>query len=258
MQLIYILLSLFALPAHSLFILVPLYLYPGTSGSAWSNVTAAIAASPKVNWQIIINPNSGPGTYPPDANYITAVSKINSYPNALTLGYVDTDYTRTPYATLTSQIDLYAKWSTYTAANISISGIFFDDVNNTAASAVYSYYQKAGTYAYNKIPSDVTPVVLNPGAAAPAPLFKYADTVLEYEGTLQGYKDGVTIDGFTKGYNSQAAVVIHDTTDTAAVKSQVHTMALRGVQAVYYGVDCCYHVFSASLLSLVASAVLAG
>ena len=258
MQLIYIFLSLFALPAHSLFLLVPLYLYPGTSGSAWSNVTAAIAANPKVNWQIIINPNSGPGTYPPDANYITAISKINSYPNALTLGYVDTDYTRTPYATLTSQIDLYAKWSTYTAANISISGIFFDDVNNTAASAVYSYYQKAGTYAYNKIPSSITPVVLNPGAPAPAPLFKYADTVLEYEGTLQGYKDGVTIDGFTKGYNSQAAVVIHDTTDTAAVRSQVHTMALRGVQAVYYGVDCCYHVFSASLLSLVASAVLAG
>lgn len=101
-------------------------------------------------------------------------------------------------------------------------------------------------------------MVLNPGAPAPAPLFRYADTVVEYEGPLQSYRNGTTIDTFTQGYNAQAAVVIHTTTDTAAVRSQVHTMAQRGVQAVYYGVDCCYHLFSASLLSLVASAVLAG
>lgn len=258
MQLSYLLPFVFALPARSLFILVPLYLYPGTSASAWSNVTDAIAANPKVNWQVIINPNSGPGTYPPDANYIAGVSKINSYPNALTLGYVATDYTRIPYASLTSQIDTYAKWSTYTNSNISISGIFFDEVNNTAASTVYTYYQRAAEHAYAEVPSAITPVVLNPGAPAPAEMFDYADTIVQYENSLENYKDGTTINTFTPGYNGQTAVIVHTTTNTETVNSLVHTMAQRGVEAVHFGVDCCYNTFSASLLSLVASAVLAG
>lgn len=143
MKLSYIIPFLLAIPAHSLFIMVPLYLYPDTSASAWSNVTAAIAANPKVNWQIIINPNSGPGVYPPDANYIAGVSKINSYPNVLTLGYIATGYTQIPLTTVKSQIDTYAKWWSYTGADIAIDGIFFDEVNNTAASTVYTYYQKA-------------------------------------------------------------------------------------------------------------------
>ncbi|KAI4218048.1 MAG: hypothetical protein L6R36_009153, partial [Xanthoria steineri] len=127
---------IFALPCHSLFILLPLYLYPGTSASTWSNVTAAIAANPTVQWQVIVNPNSGPGAYPPDANYIAALSKLNSYRNVATLGYVATNYGRIPYATLTSQIDVYARWATYTQANIAVDGVFFDEVNNTAASDV--------------------------------------------------------------------------------------------------------------------------
>ena len=258
MKLIYTIPFLLAIPAHSLFIMVPLYLYPGTSASAWSNVTAAIAANPKVDWQIIINPNSGPGTYPPDANYITGVSKINSYPNVLTLGYVDTWYTQIPLATVKSQIDTYAKWSSYTAANIAIDGIFFDDVNNTAASAVYTYYQQAADYAYDKVPSSTTPVVLNPGAPAPAPLFSHADTILQYENSLANYKDAATIATFTPGYNGQTAIFVHSTTSTANVRSYVHNMATKGIEAVYFGVDCCYHVFSKDLLNLVASAVLAG
>ena len=258
MQLIHLLPSLFALQAHSLFILVPLYLYPDASASAWSNVTATIAANPRVNWQVIINPNSGPGIYPPDANYIAGVTKINSYPNAVTLGYIATGYTRIPYATLTAQIDTYAKWSAYTPSNISISGIFFDEVNNTAASTVYTYYQRATAYAYNKVPSSTTPVILNPGAPAPAQLFRYADTILQYEQSLQNYRNGTTIDTFAPWYNQQTGVVVHTTSSTATVASLVHTMAQRGVQAVYFGVDCCYHVFSADLLQLVASAVLAG
>lgn len=258
MQLSYLFLFVLALPAHSLFILVPLYLYPDVEASTWSNVTAIIAANPRVNWQIIVNPTSGPGTYPPDAGYITGVSKINSYPNALTLGYVDTNYTRVPYSKLTSDIDTYARWSSYTNANISISGIFFDDVSNTAASTVYTYYQKASAYAYARMPSDITPVILNTGALAPAQLFDYADTILQYENSQSNYKDVTTIDTFTQGYDGQTAVVVYNTTDTAAVKNSVHTLAQKGLGAVYFGVDCCYHFFSGSLLSLTASAVLAG
>ncbi|KAL8786440.1 MAG: hypothetical protein Q9213_002756 [Squamulea squamosa] len=249
---------LLILPCHSLFVLVPLYLYPDTSASAWSNVTAAIAANPKVQWQVIVNPNSGPGVYPPDANYIAGLSKLNSYPNVITLGYVATNYTRVPYTTLASQIDVYAKWATYTTANISVGGIFFDEVNNTASNNVYAYYKKVADYAYAKVPSTVTPVIFNPGARAPAQLFDYADTILQYENAFSSYKDVTTINTFQPGFNAQTAIVIYNTPSTADIKSSVHTMVQQGIQAVYYGVDCCYHVFSGQLLSQLASAVLAG
>ena len=258
MQLSYIIPLLLAIPARSLSILVPLYLYPGDSASSWSNVTAAIAANPNVNWQIIINPNSGPRTYPPNANYIAGVSKIKNYPNAVTLGYVDTGFTKVSYSTLKSEIDTWAKWSTYTAANIAIDGIFFDDVSNAASSATYSYYQQASAYAYSTIPSDTTPVVFNPGAVTPDKYFSYADTIVQFEGALSDYKDPGTIATINQAYSQQTAILIHDTTTTANVKTDVHDMAVKGIEAVCFGVDCCYHVFSLDLLNLVAAAVYAG
>ncbi|KAI4193183.1 MAG: hypothetical protein LQ350_008432 [Teloschistes chrysophthalmus] len=258
MHLSYIVPLLLAVQARSLSVLVPLYLYPDSSASAWSNVTAAIAANPYVNWQIIVNPNSGPGDYPPDANYIAGVSKINSYPNAVTLGYVDTGYTQVPYSTLKSQVDTWAKWSTYTAANIAIRGIFFDDVSNDASSMSYSYYQQAAAYAHSTLPLKPAPVVFNPGTTAPDQLFAFADTIIQYEGKLSDYRDTATISTFNQALNQQTAIVIHDTTTTTSVKTLVHNMAVKGIEAVYFGVDCCYHVFSKDLLNLVASAVYTG
>ena len=258
MQLSYIIPLLLAIPAHSLLVLVPLYLYPGNSASAWSNVTAAIAANPNVDWQIIINVDSGPDTYPPDSNFIAGVSRINSYPNAVTLGYVDTGFTQVPYSTIQSQVNTWAKWSTYTAANIAIHGIFFDDVSDDTSSASYSCYQQAAAYAHNTMPSKPAPVVFNPGTTVPDQYFAYADTIIQYEGKLSKYKDTATISTFNQAYNQQTGIIIYDTTTTANVKTYVHDMAVKGIEAVYFGVDCCYMVFSKDLLNLVASAVYAG
>ncbi|KAL8724088.1 MAG: hypothetical protein Q9166_008139 [cf. Caloplaca sp. 2 TL-2023] len=258
MQLSYLITLSLALPIHSIFVLLPLYLYPDTSASAWSNVTAAIAANPNVQWQIIVNPNSGPGTYPPDTNYVAGLSKLNSYANVITLGYVATNYTSVPYSTLTSQMDVYARWATYTQANISVGGIFFDEVNNTAASAVYTYYKRAADYAYTNIPSAVTPVIFNPGLPAPAQLFDYADTIVQFENPLAAYQDITTINTFRPGFNDQTGVIVYNTPSTTDIQSRVRTMVQQGIQAVYFGVDCCYHVFSSQLLASLASAVLAG
>lgn len=80
----------FALPSSSLFIILPLYLYPGESASAWSSVTSTIEAYPGIQWQVVVNPNSGPGTksMPTDTNFIDGIAKLNSYPNVMTVGYV--------------------------------------------------------------------------------------------------------------------------------------------------------------------------
>lgn len=253
-------LSILILPTTSLFILLPLYIYPGTSASAWSNVTAAIAAYPKVQWQVVVNPSSGPGTtgYPTDQNYITGISKLNSYTNVQTLGYVDTNFTHRAYSAVTSDIKVYASWASYTKANISMAGIFFDDVNNTANNAIYTYMNNASAYAYATVPSDITPVVFNPGALGPTQLFDYCDTMIEFEGAFSSYKNDTTIATIPSGYRDQSAIIVHDTPSTANVKSLVHTMALDGIEAVYFSADCCYNSSSSTLLTTLAAAVQAG
>lgn len=217
-------LLLLALPASLMFITLPLYVYPGNSASAWSNVTAAIAAYPKVQWQVIVNPNSGPGTpnltsYPSNPNDITGISKLNGYPNVITLGYVDTAFTQKPYSNVTADIDTYAYWADYAKANISIGGIFFDDVSSSAATAALTYYHNASVYAYAKVPSTVTPVVFNPGDLGPTQLFQYCDTMVEYESPLASYNntDATTIKSLPSNYLDQSAIIINNATASTNV-----------------------------------------
>ena len=249
-----------ALPTTSLFILLPLYIYPGTKAVDWNNATAAIKAYPNVQWQVIVNPDSGPGTtgYPTDANFITGISNLNSYPNVKTLGYVDTAFTNRAYSAVVSDINVYASWASYTNANISMAGIFFDDVNNTASTPVYTYMQNASAYAYKTVPSDITPVVFNPGSLGPTKLFSYCDTMVEFENAFSAYQNTTTILTIPSQYRDQSAIVVYDTPGNADVSSLVHTMALYGIEAVYFGNDCCYNSFNATLLLQLAAAVNAG
>lgn len=251
---------LLALPTTSLFILLPLYVYPGTNAVSWNNATTAISAYPNVQWQVIVNPNSGPGTtgYPTDANFITGISKLNSYANVKTLGYVDTAFTNRAYSAVVSDINVYASWADYTNANISIDGIFFDDVNNTASAAVNTYMQNASSYAYATVPSDITPVVFNPGSLAPTALFGYCDTMVEFENAYSAYKGATTIGTIPSAYRDQSAILVYDTPATANITPLVHTMAVDGIEAVYFGNDCCYNSFNVTLLLQLAAAVNAG
>ena len=249
-----------ALPTTSLFILLPLYIYPGTNAVNWNNATAAIKAYPSVQWQVIVNPNSGPGTtsYPTDANFITGISNLNSYANVKTLGYVDTNYTKRAYSAVVSDINVYASWADYTKANISIDGIFFDDVNNTASPAVNTYMQNASSYAYATVPSDITPVVFNPGSLAPTALFDYCDTMVEFENAYSVYKGATTIATIPSAYRDQSAILVYDTAASTNLGPLVHTMAVDGIEAVYFGIDCCYKTFNATFLLQLAAAVNAG
>ncbi|KAK4694994.1 hypothetical protein P7C71_g2672, partial [Lecanoromycetidae sp. Uapishka_2] len=264
---------LFTVPSSSLFILLPLYEYPGSSASAWANVTAAVAAYPDVQWQVIINPDSGPGTspnsYPTDANYITGISKLNSYPNVITLGYVDTGFTNTPYTEVVSNISTYAYWASYTEANISIGGIFLDDVSNSGAKAALTYYHNASAYAYKCVPSDVTPVVFNPGSLGPNALFSYCDTMVEFESPLSSYNNtnATTIKTLPTAYLSQSAIIIYDTTSATDVQGLVHTMSQYDIGAVYLDPGACtykdqptgcYNYLGLTNLEQLAAAVRAG
>ncbi|KAK0516426.1 hypothetical protein JMJ35_001029 [Cladonia borealis] len=255
-----------ALQAASMFILVPLYLYPGRSASAWSNVTAAIKAYPQVQWQVIINPGDGPNitTCPTDTDYIYAISSMNSHANVMTLGYVDTAFANRAYSLVVQDINTYASWwnCNEQGYNVSIDGIFFDDVNNTASSSVFTYMQNAANYAYSQVPSDVTPVVFNPGALAPTQLFSYCSTMIQFENVYSLYNNATTIKTIPSAYRGQSAILVTNTLETTApIGSLVHTMAYYGIEAVYFTPDenpSAYHTFDLDLLEQIAAAVAAG
>lgn len=96
-------------------VLLPLYMYPDIGN--WTNVANNITANPGLNFTIVVNPASGPGpknTYP-DANYISNISALNSYPNVQILGYVDTAFTARSSPSVADDIGTYRYWATYLA-----------------------------------------------------------------------------------------------------------------------------------------------
>lgn len=60
---------------------------------------------------------------------------------------MSTDYTRRPLANVTQDVATYAGWYDYASADVSIAGIFLDEMNNTDTAASLAYYQNATTYA---------------------------------------------------------------------------------------------------------------
>jgi len=256
--------SLLVAQSSAISILLPLYIYPGNSLVTWEDegVFSAIAAYPNVQWEVIVNPNSGPGNTSansyPDANYIAGVSKLNSYANVKTIGYVDTKYTAQTYDEVISQVAAYAYWSTYSSENIALKGIFYDDFTISTAQADYTYAQDIATYAYDSF-SDAS-VVFNPGTQSPTQYFDYCDTILDFEGAYADYGNQTTISGLSSNGSplSKSAIVIHDTptsTTSATIDNLVHTMDLDGVEFVYFTQDCCYNTIDSTFLLSLAAAV---
>lgn len=91
------------------FILLPLYIWPGTG--VWDPLFAAAEANPDLDLWVIINPFNGPGLGPlPDANYLEVLSRLTAVPNAKVIGYVRCDYGRRPIEEILAEIDKYASW----------------------------------------------------------------------------------------------------------------------------------------------------
>ncbi|KAL8728276.1 MAG: hypothetical protein Q9166_005517 [cf. Caloplaca sp. 2 TL-2023] len=247
---------LLAIPfSSSLNILLPLYLYPGPDASAWSDVFSTISSHPSVQFEVVVNPNSGPGTtsYPTDPNIIAGIAKLNSYPNVHTVGYVLTGHGSRDMATINADVDVYAKWASYEDADIHIGGIYLDEVSSEATSANYAYYQSVAAHARSSIPA--SHVVFNPGYRAPQQLFAYCDTMVEFEDSLANYQSQGILQQIPDGFKGQSAVQIYDTPEGADVGGLIEEMAQAGLGAVYFGRDCCYKVWSKELLQEMADAV---
>lgn len=173
-----------------------------------TNLFAAIAAYPKVQWQVIKNVYSGPSstTYP-HSDFITGISKLNSYHNVLTLDYVNTSYAKRGYSAVISHIKVYTNRAHYTKtkANISIAGIFSDAT--TFKPAAKPNYQRVSAYAYAEIHSDNTPVVFIPIELSRGELFQNCDTTVGIEIVTGNYFNDATIKELPRAQLDQSAII---------------------------------------------------
>ncbi|KAL6720075.1 hypothetical protein ACLMJK_001996 [Lecanora helva] len=190
---------------------------------------------------------------PTDANQISGIAKLNSYSNVNTVGYVSTRHGDRPVSEVNADVDVYAKWASYSDANIRIGGIYFDEVSAETTSSMYSYYQGVADHARSGIPS--AHISFNPGTIAPTQYFDYCDTMVEFEASYSDYQSQNPIQKIPQQYHEKSALQVYSTPEGTDVESVVQEMANQGVQAVYFGSDCCYKVYSTTLLKSMAEAV---
>ncbi|EFX04914.1 spherulin 4-like cell surface [Grosmannia clavigera kw1407] len=107
-------------------VLLPLYIYP-TNSSTWSPLYEALTNNPVLNFTIVINPKSGPGSGNiPDDNYVAGVKRLNSFANVRTVGYVRTGYASRNISDVVDEVNIYSGWYTNNS-DIAMHGIFFDE-----------------------------------------------------------------------------------------------------------------------------------
>ncbi|KAF2473726.1 uncharacterized protein BDR25DRAFT_256563 [Lindgomyces ingoldianus] len=153
-------------------ILVPLYIYP--DHGKWDPLYEAIVANQDVNFTIIINPNSGPGSAPwwPNDDYVREIPRLNEHSNVRIVGYVRTAYCQRPIQEVYRDITKYAEWSRdHVASRLSVKGIFFDETTNVFSEEVREYLDAISQYVKQSegILGDRT-VIHNPGTAVDARL----------------------------------------------------------------------------------------
>ena len=243
--------------ATAVSLLVPLFVDPGTHHSAWKPLLDSIEDNPHIQYNVIISPASGPGSsHYPGANFKAGLQVLNAFSNVRTLGYVDTAFSKRDIKLVNKDIDSYANWASYENGNITVQGIFFDNVSTIDSQSVYHYYERLGDYTHthdNNIPY----VVFNPGTPAPAQLYGYCDTMVEFEGTYNSYSSKFSFNDLPRSskLRGQSAIILNNLPLSAAdVGGLVQKMASEGLGMAYVTSDCCYKQLNGGVLKLLAAA----
>jgi hypothetical protein len=228
-------------PTLSAYITFPLYINP--SNNAWAPLYNAIASNPGLLFQLIINPASGPGTTTyPSAAYITALTKLHTYPNVQLLGYVHISYGARAQSDVQSDISLYAGWSGYTAGNIKLDGIFFDEAPDRYTTANYNYLSSVASYARAKFPGGH--LNTNPGVVCDSRYFSLVDTVNVFEDYYSSYGSR-TLNNIPVALRPKSTIIIHNFNGNANKQtSLVQTIAGGGVSGMYITTTRGYTSFS--------------
>lgn len=204
------------------FVFLPLYIYP--SNNAWQPLFNAATNYPSLTFQVVINPDNGPGSGPcPNSDYINALNTLNSHPNIQTLAYVHTAKkyncgptqswicpgTQDP-SVLKAQITTYQNWSKGGCAankDIHIGGIFFDEAPTTPDKI--GYMSDLTTFARQTLTHGKT-ILYNAGQAVDPGYWPLADYINVFEDTEAVYDtaDIGALDGNGE-YSHQTTIIIH-------------------------------------------------
>lgn len=101
-----------------------------------------IAENPAIDFIVIVNPHSGPGSEPwwPNTDYVRGIQKLNACTNVRTIGYVATTYCKRSIKDVLEDIEKYADWSKDERfAGLGVEGIFFDETTNLFSKEVKEY-----------------------------------------------------------------------------------------------------------------------
>lgn len=98
-------------------------------------------------------------------------------------GYVHTSYNERDINEVIRDIDTCAHWSTYKPSDISITGIFLDEVNSTAAAPTLHYLSTVASHARLAISATghSPTIVFNPGLVVDAKIVALADYTVVFE-----------------------------------------------------------------------------
>ncbi|KAJ4214318.1 hypothetical protein FSOLCH5_010993 [Fusarium solani] len=232
-------------------VLLPLYVYPsqeaGDGAVDWNPVFEAISSNVNIPWLVVVDPLNGPGASGKpgndDINYIDGTSKLNSYSNVKTIGYVRTNYGQAPLDELKANITTWSNWGTYASADVGVDGIFFDE-----SSANFDYLNEAITFARNTFSKSIT-TICNFGSRAETEYYSICDVVIAFESCLNcadgpPYESQKTLSSnIPAGYESKAAVILNRLTGTSVdgkeanrglISEYVETMKESGLGWYYF------------------------
>ena len=163
-------------PNPDLAVDLPLYSWP-IDGN-WDEVYTALKNNPTTQFNIIINPSSGPGEYPPNSDYTGGVAKLNSYSNCHVYGYLRVGFTDRSLSDVSDDAHNYAQWQSHKNEDIHLDGIFVDEAPDSLDKL--DYMKNVHDSIHSAFPNGIK-IWTNPGATIPHEFYEYADTVTAFE-----------------------------------------------------------------------------
>ncbi|KAK6508771.1 hypothetical protein TWF481_003541 [Arthrobotrys musiformis] len=214
-------------------VVFPLYIYPSSCSSsatapscAWYPFFQSIVANPSVTFNIVINPNSGPGSpysYPND-DWKSVLSYANSLNNTQLIGYVDSNPTNIPVSTYKPQIQTYKNWANFTGKDIHVDGIFVDDMAYSASSKkYYTTFASNIKSVWSSAPSQPAPyIMMNPGQPIECSFYSNVDSIVSFEDYYSNLSKAPFIKApYTNCPRYKQAIIIHDFNGTALDQQQI-------------------------------------
>jgi len=105
----------------------------------------SVQNNPGLNFTIIVNPDTGPGTTDyPAQDYITAIQLLNTFSNVKTMGYIRLTWAERDINEVLGDLQRYSNWANYSSKGegLSMHGIFYDEAPHVYTPEAAEYMKK--------------------------------------------------------------------------------------------------------------------